>query len=208
MAVDATYQPKVYKEQGGDRLKVASGGVLEVESGGSVDLSAATGLITFAAGEIAAADLATNAVTTAKLNALAVTAAKIAAAILVGTQVALVADANVIGGIPVVHRVDIADGVTADTDVTLTHKTRILEVWLVKTGGAGGASDTITVKNSATAVTDALDINVADKIIVRAATIDDAQHEIAAAGTLRVAMVKSSANNTACSVYVLGLRVA
>lgn len=34
MSVDATYQPKVYKTSGGDKLVVASAGILEVQSGG------------------------------------------------------------------------------------------------------------------------------------------------------------------------------
>ena len=34
---DTTYQPKVYKQQGGDRLVVASGGSMDVESGGELD---------------------------------------------------------------------------------------------------------------------------------------------------------------------------
>lgn len=33
---DATYQPKVYSKQGGDELVVASGGVLNVETGGII----------------------------------------------------------------------------------------------------------------------------------------------------------------------------
>lgn len=35
-----TYQPKVYREQGGDKLVVASGGEIEVQSGGTLDLQA------------------------------------------------------------------------------------------------------------------------------------------------------------------------
>jgi len=31
---DVTYQPKVYRKQGGDELVVASGGVLNIETGG------------------------------------------------------------------------------------------------------------------------------------------------------------------------------
>jgi hypothetical protein len=125
---------------------------------------------------------------------------------LTGLRVANVADANVIGGVPVVHIVDIPDGVTADVDVTLTHKTEVLDVLVIKKAGAGGASDTITVKNGATAITDAMDINVADKIVVRPATIDDAATVIAAAGTLRVTRTKASANNVACRVVVTGVR--
>lgn len=33
---DATYQPKVYHKHGGDELVVASGGVLNVETGGII----------------------------------------------------------------------------------------------------------------------------------------------------------------------------
>ena len=36
MAVDSTYQPKVYKKSGGDELVVASGGVITVQSGGTI----------------------------------------------------------------------------------------------------------------------------------------------------------------------------
>ena len=35
---DTSYQPKVYREQGGDRQVIASGGALDVESGGELDI--------------------------------------------------------------------------------------------------------------------------------------------------------------------------
>lgn len=126
---------------------------------------------------------------------------------LTGRAVGNVANANVIGGVPVLHRIDVADAATGDVDVTLTHKTRVTDVWVVKTGGAGGAANLVQVKNAATAITDDMDINVADKAVVRAATIDDASHEIAAAGTLRITRTKAG-GNAACIVYVLGIRVA
>lgn len=37
--VDTTYQPKVYKTSGGDKLVVASGGEVDVESGGALKLA-------------------------------------------------------------------------------------------------------------------------------------------------------------------------
>lgn len=162
---------------------------------------------TVGAGTIDATALAADAVTTTKILDANVTQAKIALASLDGTVAKVVADANVIGGLPVLHRVAVADGATGDVDVTLTHKTLVTDVWLVKTAGAGGASDTITVKNGTTAITDAMDINVADKAVVRAGTIDDAQYAISAGGTLRVTRTKASANNVACVVFVLGIRV-
>lgn len=126
----------------------------------------------------------------------------IIAASLDGTQAAEVADVNVIGGLPVLFRIAAA-ALTGDTDVTMTHKVRVIDAWCVATA-AGGAADTITIKNGATAITDAMDLNVSDKVVVRAGTIDDASHEIAAAGTLRV----SGASAATCVVYVLAIRVA
>lgn len=119
-----------------------------------------------------------------------------------GAVVNPVANLNTEGGIPVVHRITAA-ALTGDIDVVLTEKTRVIDAWCVAVG-AGAASDTITVKNGATAITDAMDLNIADKTIARATTIDDAQHEIAAGGTLRI----SGASAVTCEVYVLGLQVA
>ena len=126
---------------------------------------------------------------------------------LTGANAGTVANANGIGGIPVIHRIDIADAATGDVDVTLTYKTLVLEAWAVKTGGAGGAANTVQVKNGANAITDAMSINIADTTVARAATIDDAQWAIAAGGTLRVSRVKAG-GNAACTVFVLGMRVA
>ncbi len=59
---------KVYMTDGGDKQVVGSGGSVVVESGGSIDLSAATGLLSLAAGEIDTADLAAEAVESAKVE--------------------------------------------------------------------------------------------------------------------------------------------
>ena len=181
---------------------------LTFASGANLDLSAATGLVTFAAGEIAAADLGTNAVTTTKINALAVTGAKVAEDTLTGNKAAVVANANTGPGLPVLHRVNTAGGVTADTDVTVDDKVLVLDVW-VQNNGAGTASDTITVKNGASAITDAIDISGADKTIKRVATIDNANATIAAGGTLKVTETDGGSNDSpATTVYVLCVKVA
>lgn len=125
---------------------------------------------------------------------------------LVTDKITDVANANVIGGIPVIHRVDIAAGALADTNVVITNKTRVLDAWLVLRG-AGVASTTLQVKNGATAITDAMAASGTDKTVVRCATIDDAQHEIAAGGTLRITSA-TGATQPAAVVYVLGVRVA
>lgn len=122
-----------------------------------------------------------------------------------------VADDNLVAGIPVVHRLSIADQATGNVDYVLKNKTRVIDVWCVKTAADGHATeDTITVQNAGDAITDAMAIGANDDTsITRAATLNDANHEIAAGGTLRVSVVKGSGggNNTACIVYVLGLRV-
>ncbi len=40
--VDATYQPKVYRKQGGDEMVVASGGKITVEAGGELEVAGVT----------------------------------------------------------------------------------------------------------------------------------------------------------------------
>jgi hypothetical protein len=127
---------------------------------------------------------------------------------LVGTSVAVNAAANVIGSIPVVHRITVPAGTTGDVDVVLTHKTFVTDVMLIKTTAAGGGAGTITVKNGATAITDAMSIDIADKVIARAGTIDDASNAIAAAGTLRVTRTRTASSDESCIVLVSGMRVA
>jgi hypothetical protein len=123
-----------------------------------------------------------------------------------GVNVANHANVNVVGSIPVWHRIDLAAGALADTDVVLTHKTRIIDAFLILRG-AGVSSTTLQVKNGASAITNAMAASGSDQALVRAATIDDAAYEIAAGGTLRVTSA-SGATQPAASVYVLGLRVA
>ncbi len=130
------------------------------------------------------------------------------AGVLKGTQVATVATGNVVGAVPVEHLITVADGATADIDAVLTHKTLVTGVTVIKGQAAGGAGDTITVKNTATAITDAMSINVAAKTVVRMGTCDDAQSTINAGGTLRITRTKASVANVGCTVIVHGLRVA
>jgi hypothetical protein len=123
-----------------------------------------------------------------------------------GAELANHANVNVIGNIPVIHRIDLAAGANADTDVILTHKTRVIDAFLILRG-AGVGSETITIKNGASAITNALAASGSDQALVRATTIDDANYEIAAGGTLRVSS-GAGASQPTCSVYVIGLRVA
>jgi hypothetical protein len=124
------------------------------------------------------------------------------AATMTGADAAVVANVNVIGGVEVLHRIT-ASALTGDVDVTLTHKTRIIDVWCVQTA-AGGAGDTIIVKNGANAITDTMDCNKSDQVITRALSLNDANWDIAAAGTLRI----TGASAVTCEVFVRGIRVA
>lgn len=126
----------------------------------------------------------------------------------VSLPVGTVADANVTGGVPVLHRVDVPAGATGDVDTVLVNKTRIVEAWLVKRSAAGGGAGTIQLKNGSNALTDAMSIDVADQTIVRAGTLDDAQQEIAAGGTLKITRTRTASTDETCTVYVLGLLVA
>ena len=69
-----SYNAKVYREQGGDRLVVASGGEIDIESGGSLELAGTA--ITATAAEInAVADVSEAAAIAANGDTLTVTAA-------------------------------------------------------------------------------------------------------------------------------------
>lgn len=152
-------------------------------------------------------NLATDSVTTSKIADDAVTQAKIADNALDGTVVGNTANANAIGGIPILHRINIADG-AGTTSVTLTHKTLITDAWLVKTGSTGGASDTLQLTDSSdNAITDAMDMDsAAVGGIVRATSLDPSYSTVAAGTALKA--VATNGTNNACVVYVLGLRVA
>ena len=105
------------------------------------------------------------------------------------------------GMIPVIMRIPIT-ALTGDVDVVIENKMRVVDAWVINTA-AGGAGDTAQVKNGATAITDAMDMNKADQVITRAGTIDDAQWDIAAGGTLRV----TGASGATGVVFVSGLLV-
>lgn len=130
------------------------------------------------------------------------------AASLSGTQVATMAAANAVGGIPVLHRFTVASGANGDSDITLTHKTLVTDFWVVLKG-AGTAGSTVTLKNGSSAISDAIDVSGGgDKDVFRAGEIDDAQSSVAAAGTLRVSKASTGADFPGAECFVLGIRVA
>lgn len=154
--------------------------------------------------------IANDAVTTVKILDSNVTEAKIAPNTLTGLVAANVADGNVIGGIPILFRINAPGGASATVDTTMTHKIRVLDAWVLNTG-TGTASDTVQVINGAGTnyITNAIDISGADKTIARAGTIDDAYHEIAAAATLRISETDGGGTDSPpTTTYILAVRVA
>lgn len=123
----------------------------------------------------------------------------------VGGSVATVADTQTGGGIPVVYTFAFADAATNDQDRILDHKMEVLDVIVQKRAGAGAAGNTAQVKNTAAAITDAVDTNDADNVLSRPLTIDDANSTVLAGGTLRVTNTKVG-GNSACLVTVIGIR--
>lgn len=123
-----------------------------------------------------------------------------------GTVVKVGADDNVIGAIPLLFRVAIAAGALATKNILMTHKIRVVDAWVVLTG-AGVVNTVLAVGNAGTAITDTMAVSGADKALVRAATIDDAQHEIAAGANMSITTTVG-ATQPACIVYVLAQRVA
>lgn len=163
---------------------------------------------TVGAGTISVTELADDAVETAKIKNVNVTQAKIevgaAAAGLSGLVTKFVAAANAIGGIPVVHWVQVAAGANGNTDVTITHKTKFL--YAIVLPQTSVALATIQIKNGANAITDAMIAAVTDAVAVPA-TIDSTYVDIAGGGTLRITATGGATQPDAI-VIVLGMRVA
>jgi hypothetical protein len=141
------------------------------------------------------------------------TQAKLVPASLDGTVVKTVADGNLIGGIPIMFRVDIPDMASGNVDevVSALHKIRVVNYWIVKTANASSAdANSVQLANGANAISNALSLNnVPDQTIVRAGTIDDARAEIAAGGTMRFIVVRAVAGGqVGHTAYVEALVVA
>lgn len=119
-----------------------------------------------------------------------------------------VANAAVQGGVPIVFRHTLTSGANGDQNIVVTPKVRVIDAWLVMKG-AGTAGCLVTVKNGATAISNALDVSASlDKAVVRFSSIDDAQQEITAGGTLRLSKASTGADFPGAEVYVLALHVA
>lgn len=115
----------------------------------------------------------------------------------------VVANGQTKAGLLAVHTFSIADAATADYDITILDSFEVLDVVVQKRGGTGTATCTLTVKSTADAITDAIDVADVDTTLSRAATIDDAYSTIAAGGVLRCSVVDGG--NSAIFVSVIGI---
>ena len=102
-----------------------------------------------------------------------------------------IANNNAIGGIGIEHVFDIADAPSADHDITVAQQFEITEVTAIKTDGTGTVV-TVQVKNSTSAVTDAMNLALTKGGVVRCATIDPDYSVIPAGGTLRATIVRTT----------------
>ncbi|MBT9132659.1 MAG: hypothetical protein DDT33_01186 [Firmicutes bacterium] len=153
-----------------------------------------------------AGTLAVGSIGTAQIALGAITEPRMAPASLTGLVASIVPNANVVGGLLVLHRID-CPSASQDNNIVLTHRTRIIDAWALNTGIAAHATaDTWQVRNVAIPVSDVVTKTATINAVRRISTIDPAQAEIPAGGTLRVTTVLNL--NAAVTAYILGIRVA
>jgi len=103
---------------------------------------------------------------------------------------------------------DIADTVTANQDIVMPFKVRIIDAWFVCVGATAPSSgDTVQILNGSNAISAAVAMGTTARATVRITTMDETYTTIAAGGTLRITPA-ASGNNNACSVYVRVIPVA
>lgn len=88
--------------------------------------------------------------------------------------------------------VTIPDAATGDVDIVLEEKFEVVDVTCIKRNGAG-AGNTVTVKNTATAITNAIACDTDDAVTRAGSIVDGAgTNVIAAGGTLRLSCTRAA----------------
>ena len=97
----------------------------------------------------------------------------------------------------------VPDAATGDIDIVLATKFEVTDVVCVKRNGAG-TGNTVTVRNSATAISDAI-ICATDDAVTRAASIIDGAgtNVIAVGGTLRLSCTRAAGTRNS-QVFIYG----
>jgi hypothetical protein len=106
-----------------------------------------------------------------------------------------------------VYIVDASAGLTGDIEIRPSRKVRVIDAWCVATA-AGAAADTITIKNNTTAITDAMDLNIVDKTVARAGTIDDAAWDVDPNASTAQDIVVTGASAAKAIVFIRVIPVA
>jgi len=114
------------------------------------------------------------------------------------------ADSSTQGAIAQVYTFAIPDAATADYDIVVDDKIEVVDVVVQKRAANGGAANTVQIKSTANAISDAISININDTLLARAASINDANSTIVAGGILRCSATKAG-GNAACLVTVLAI---
>lgn len=103
------------------------------------------------------------------------------------------------------HQVVVPD-TADDIDIILDENEMVIDAWAVKTTGAGGGGDALTIKDGSGNTIATMSLNVADKAITRATDIDDDFATIASGGTLRVTpTIGGGVAN--CLLFIMVLKV-
>ncbi len=144
-------------------------------------LTVSAGSVALPAGTIGAADIADDSLT--------------------GDQVADVADVNTEGGVLLVYRIDVpavsATALSANTDITVVDKIRIVDYIIIKTAGTtGGGAENISILSTGAVIGEVHSWTGADKAVLRPTTLDDAQLTIGAGEILRVTVDTSITDET------------
>jgi hypothetical protein len=124
-----------------------------------------------------------------------------------GGKLATAASGAVAGTGLCVHWITLTSGANGDQTIVVDDKIQVIGFECIP-NGAGTAGSEVTLKNGSTAITDAVDLNIADNTIARAATIDDAQSTVDAAGTLTFSKASSGGNFPGARAIVYSIRMA
>ena len=88
----------------------------------------------------------------------------------------------------------VARSATADYDIVVDSKVEVIDVLVLKQGGAGGAANTVQVKSTAATISEAISINIAQDAVARNAVRTQANALIPAGGKLRASVIKAGGN--------------
>lgn len=128
-----------------------------------------------------------------------------------GNNAADTPDAFANGSLPIVFTHTTIAGGSFTQLIPVTNKIRVLDVWC-QLKGTGTTGDTVTILNgegTPGAITDIMDVNVADKTIVRAAEIDDDEAIVNAGEDLEIFSFSGSGGDIpAIEVTILAVNVA